>query len=194
MKITRFIVMASLLVANANAAFAQPGGFQAKTTTFKKEVFEQSLVGAVGPNVVGYQFVLIKDGRLVSERFGGKARRGADGDMDMTATTPINIGSLQKFITGTAMINLMENPAVYSPDRNQSLAVRLKRPMTTLFPSVWLKGMKTGIEKITLGQLLQHRSGFNGYDSKDGELYKESNRNVLGFLRDADGFLPERYD
>jgi CubicO group peptidase (beta-lactamase class C family) len=114
---------------------------------------------------MGYQYVLIKDGRVVTEKADGVARTAADGGLlKMTVNTPINLGSLQKFITGTAMIGLMENPAVYSPDRNQSLQTRLDRKITTLFPHVWLKSMKSGIEQISIRQLLQHRSGFNGYD------------------------------
>lgn len=96
----------------------------------------------------------------------------------------IFLGSLQKFITGTAMIGLMEKPAVYSPDRNQSLEVRLDRKMSTLFPNVWYKNMMKGVENISLRQLLQHRSGFD--DDYKGD------RNVMGFI--SEGFNPAQFD
>ena len=60
---------------------------------------------------MGYQYVLIKDGKIAAEGAGGKARTGTDGNLDMTTSTPQNIGSLTKFLTGTTMISLLEKPA-----------------------------------------------------------------------------------
>src|ERR1041384_651528 len=90
---------------------------------------------------MGYQYVLIKDGKIVSEKFGGKARNGSDGNMNMTATTPINIGSLQKFVTGTALINMFEKPGpkTESSYKNMGLLTNLEKPIWGEFPQVWLK-------------------------------------------------------
>jgi CubicO group peptidase (beta-lactamase class C family) len=106
----------------------------------------------------------------------------------MTNSTPTNIGSLAKFLSGTAMLNLMEKPPAGpgSWDFGLSLQQKLDRPFTTIVPGVWAFGNTPGVENITFRQLLQHRSGLD--DAKVG------NRTVLGFLKDPDGFLASQYD
>ena len=102
-----------------------PQGLQTKTITLSKTAFSESLSGAVGPKVMGYQYVLIKDGQLVTQKAGGFAQKSKDnGPLQMTTKTPINLGSLHKFISGTALINLMENPTKWSPGENKSLKNR----------------------------------------------------------------------
>ena len=180
---TSFIAM--IVLAAVASAQIQPGGSGTFTTiTFNKTDFDQSLQGAVGPNVMGYQYVLIKNGAIVSEKAGGKAHSWADGDLDMTTSTPSNIGSVAKFLSGTAMIHLMEKTDTW--DAGQSLQQKLDRPFLSMVPNVWIMGSTPGVENITIRQLLQHRSGFDDA--------KPSNRNVLGFLKDADGFNPAQYN
>jgi CubicO group peptidase (beta-lactamase class C family) len=191
MRHTKIILATLLLFALFATAFSQ-GGLQTKTTTFKKEIFEQSLTSAVAPNVMGYQYVLIKDGKIVSEKFGGKARNGSDGNMNMTATTPINIGSLQKFVTGTALINMFEKPGPKTDSgyKKMDLKTNLDKPIWGEFPQVWLKLIpgptQNGptVRSIDYKQLLQHRSGFD-------DEYKK-NRTVVGFL--SEGFNAAQFD
>lgn len=175
-------VAATLLLSLVNLSTAQ---FGTKQITFKPDVFNQSLTTAVAPNVMGYQFVLIKDGKIVTEGANGKARTAADNGgkvLTMTTSTPQNIGSLAKFLSGTAMLNIMEKPAYASPDQGKSLQQRLDRPFLSISPTVWSAKAKEGAKKITFRQLLQHRSGFpNAYNA---------NRSYLGFLQD--GFDPAR--
>jgi CubicO group peptidase (beta-lactamase class C family) len=142
---------------------------------------------------MGYQYVLIKDGQLVIERADGLARTAKDGGpLKMTVKTPVNLGSLQKFITGTAFINMMEHPTQWSPSQNKSLKNFLDMPIWGQFASLWLDLIPAStvacpqIRCIKYRQLLQHRSGFNNE--------KQANRNVLGFLGDNDGFLASQYD
>jgi CubicO group peptidase (beta-lactamase class C family) len=177
--------------------------FTSQNITFSKSNFDQSLIDAVEPNVMGYQYVLIRNGRIVSERARGRAQNAADienkpipaadehhlGGLKMKTSTPINVGSLAKFLSGTAMLHLMEKPAGPggSWDAGQTLPQKLNRTFTTMVPDVWRTGLSHPlINLITLRQLLQHRSGFD--DAKQG------NRNVLGFLKDDDGFLVSQYD
>jgi CubicO group peptidase (beta-lactamase class C family) len=155
--------------------------------TFNKTKFDQDLQNAVGPNVIGYQYVLIKNGQLVTEKAGGVAHNAADGTRAMTTSTPTNIGSLAKFLSGTAMLGLMEKPVgQYSWDKGATLQQKLNRPFLTMVPNVWKTGTRPGVESITIRQLLQHRSGFDDA--------KTNNRNVLGFLKDADGFNQSQYN
>jgi CubicO group peptidase (beta-lactamase class C family) len=191
MKHTKIILAMLVLLALFATTYSQ-GSYQSNTTTFKKDVFEQSLTNAIAPNVMGYQYALIKDGKLVSEKFGGKARNGSDGNMNMTASTPINIGSLQKFITGTTLINLIEKPGKHTDSRykNASLKQALDLPIWGEFPQVWLKLIPPPtqqgptIRSIDFRQLLQHRSGFD--DDFKGD------RTVLGYL--SGGFTKSQYD
>ena len=113
MKFIKFIFIAAAGMFLSTNSYSQINGLAAKTIQLSKTKFEQNLTKAIEPNVMGYQYVLIKDGKIVSEQYGGKARNGSDGNMKMVYATPINIGSLQKFITGTAMISLMEKPSQY---------------------------------------------------------------------------------
>jgi CubicO group peptidase (beta-lactamase class C family) len=155
--------------------------------TFSVREFDQSLTNAVAPSVMGYQYVLIANGQVVSQKAGGFAQNAADGNLAMTNSTPTSIGSLAKFLSGTAMLNLMENPpGPFSWDFGLSLQQKLDRPFTSIVPDIWALGNTLGVENITIRQLLQHRSGFDDA--------KSANRTVLGYLKDADGFLPSQYD
>ena len=197
MKVKDFIATLILITLSFSMITAQvprgPQGMQAKTITLSKAAFDQSLSGALGPKVMGYQYVLIKDGQLVTEKAGGLAKTAKDGGpLNMTTRTPHNIGSLQKFVTGTALINMMEHPTKWSPGQNTNLRNRLDSPIWGQFPSLWVDLIPPStvqcpqIRCIKYRQLLQHRAGFN-----DG---KQSNRTVLGFLGDNDGFLASQYD
>lgn len=181
-------VLLSLMV-NVN------GQGTANTRTFKKELFKTTIDRMVKPSVMGYQFVLIKDGKIVTEGAGGKARTGTDGDLDMTTSTPQNIGSLAKFLTGTAMISLFEKPAVNAAPayKKNSLQSNLNRTVWGEFPKVWLDVIAAPNvpgntqRNITFRQLLQHRSGFD-------ESLKKT-KNLKTFLAMLEGeFNPELYD
>lgn len=191
------MLLVGAILSTAPMSIAQvprgPQELQTKQITLNKTAFNQSLSSAVGPKVMGYQYVLIKDGQLVTEKAGGLAQTSKDnGPLQMTTKTPINLGSLQKFITGTALINMMENPTKWSPGENQSLKNRLNSPIWGQFPNLWVDLIPPGtvqcpqIRCIKYRQLLQHRSGFNDE--------KPSNRTVLGFLGDGDGFIPSQLD
>ena len=170
LKAVVILVLSALLT---QTSFAQIGGGPGTIgyITFNETAFDQSLTDAVDGNVMGYQYVLIKNGQLVTEGAGGLAEGLADGYLTMTTSTPTNIGSLAKFLSGTAMLHLMVN----SPgpggawDQGLSLSQKLDRPFTTIVPDVWVTGNKAGIEDITIRELLQHRSGFDTNKSEASE-------------------------
>ena len=177
MRFTKIITTAAILFSMVGFSFGQ--GLTLKQITFKKELLDQSLNGAVKPNVVGYQYVLIKDGKIVTEGADGVARKSGDNggsEMKMTTATPTLIGSLTKFLSGTALINLMEKENPYAIDKGKTLSQKLDRNFATMLPDIWGKKLQPGISDISFRQLLQHRSGFD-----DG---KKDNRTVLGFLHD----------
>jgi len=169
----------------AGIASAQIGGLS--TFTFNKQAFDTAMTNGLDGNVMGYQYVLIKKGQLISEDAGGLAQNAADGSVPMTVNTPTNIGSLAKFLSGTAMLGLMQKPngpAQY--DNGLTLNQKLERKIWTVMPNAWINGMKAGVEDISFRQMLQHRSGFDDA--------KPNNRTVLGFLKDPDGFNPAQFD
>lgn len=192
-KIFTSLALIFCLIGNALHAQKKAGP---NAITFKKDIFEQNLTTAIAPTTVGYQFVLIKDGKIVSERFGGDARRGNDGNLKMTATTPINIGSLFKFISGTALLNLMEKSSekMGSNYKNVGFDTRIDKPIWGEFPKVWLDVIpKPGVpgptqRSITFRQLLQHRSGFDD----DWNIGQKGGRPFLPYLQN--GFLAADYD
>lgn len=190
-----FAALLSLLVLTTNVSFAQGTKAPPNLVTFKKDLFEQSLTNALAPKLMGYQYVLIKDGKVVSEKFGGKARTGADGEMNMTPTTPINMGSLMKFVTGTALLNLMERPALtgWNKYKGQSVEANLDRRIWAEFPKLWLDQIPpvegNSVRSINFRQLVSHRSGFDNQWYPGG---KKTNRPFLGYLKD--GFDAAQFD
>lgn len=174
-KILAVALLVVICGGSATPALAQVnlGG---KVISFKEEAFDQSMKASLADTVKGYQYVLIKDGKIVTEGAGGWARNAIDGgQMKMTTSTPINVGSLWKFMTGTTMLNIMEHPGKWSPSKGQSLKSRLDYPIWGLFPSVWYNNMDNGVRGISIRELLQHRSGFD--DDFKGP------RTELGFLK-----------
>lgn len=186
-RIAPVILMIALFAASSNAQLGGPGGYT--TMTFNKNNFDQSLTNAVEPNVMGYQYVLIKNGQLITEGAGGKAANAADGNRNMTTSTPHNIGSLSKFLSGTAMLHLMVKSAGPGGawDNGLSLSQKLNRPFTSIMPDVWVDGNKPGIGGITIRELLQHRSGF------DTSKSDATGRDVLDYLKDDDGYLDAQH-
>lgn len=166
MKYKNFLLAFAILFSLTLNSAAQLTG---KVKTFKKEAFNASVKNEVEPKVMGYQYVLIKDGKIAAEGAGGKARTGTDGDMNMTTSTPQNIGSLAKFLSGTTMINLFEKPAAKADSeyRKRGLQGSLDMPIWGEFPKVWLNVIPGPFDKgitqrgIRFRQLLQHRSGFD---------------------------------
>lgn len=164
--------------------------------TLDKEALEQSLHAAIAPNVMGYTFLLIKDGRFVTEGSGGLARNAADGEMKMTTRTPQNLGSLFKFITGVTVLHMLDRAPAGSAGGNNSFETRLDAPVTLLYPQLWNSAIKwPKVRSITFRHLLQHRTGFRGCDTPlgcfgkryndrlfDVRDYENINFQLLGFL------------
>jgi CubicO group peptidase (beta-lactamase class C family) len=178
----------SVAATQAVTAGAQP--------TFDRKAFEDSLHAAVAPNVMGYTFLLIKDGRVAAEGAGGLARNAADGKMKMTTSTPQNLGSLFKFITGVTVVHLLDRPPQGSAGGANSFQTLLGAQVVLLYPQLWSAGIKTpGIRSITFRHLLQHRSGFRNCSTPLGCFggaydptllgkrdYENINFSLLGYL------------
>jgi CubicO group peptidase (beta-lactamase class C family) len=151
----------------AIGASADTTQFSAGTQpTLRKTAFEFSAHQALEGKVMGYSFLLMKDGKLVSEGAGGSARNEADGFKAMTTSTPQNLGSLFKFVSGVTMLHILERPPAGSAGGQGSMISRLDAPVALLYPQIWQSAVKTPvIRTITFRQLLQHRSGFRNCGS-----------------------------
>ncbi|HWN11174.1 MAG TPA: serine hydrolase [Pyrinomonadaceae bacterium] len=148
--------------------------------TLDKEALEQSLHAAIAPNVMGYTFLLIKDGRFVTEGAGGLARNAADGEMKMTTRTPQNLGSLFKFITGVTVLHMLDRAPAGSAGGNNSFETRLGAPVTLLYPQLWNSAIKwPKVRSITFRHLLQHRTGFRACDTPLGCFGKRYNNSLF---------------
>jgi len=118
----------------------------------------------------GFAVVLIKNGKVVHEFADGLAvdKLGTANDVKMTTSTPTNIGSAFKTISAISLLNFFEN------DANPAISVNqwLDKPFWGYLPQIWQDEINTSkkldvqnIKKITIRQLLQHKSGFRGKDS-----------------------------
>lgn len=154
------VALGTSVIINASQTYAQ-GVVASQQPILDRRAFEDSLHAAVAPKVMGYTFLLIKDGRVVGEGAGGLARNAADGQMKMTTRTPQNLGSLFKFITGVTVLHMLDRAPEGSAGGNNSFQTRLDAPVTLLYPQLWNAGIKTpAIRTMTFRHLLQHRSGF----------------------------------
>lgn len=167
MQYHRSTALASALLAasigfNAVGASADATQITGKAPpSFDKSAFEQSAHEALKGKVMGYSFLIMKDGKLVTEGAGGRARNRADGFKLMTTSTPQNLGSLFKFISGVTMLHILEKPPAGSAGGQGSFASRLDAPVSLLYPQIWQNAIETpAISTITFRQLLQHKSGF----------------------------------
>lgn len=145
---------------------------------------------------MGYSFLLMKAGRVVAEGAGGLARNAADGEMKMTTSTPQNLGSLMKFITGVAVLNMLDKPPAGSAGGNNSFETRLNAPIALLWPQDWMQASTTSpdIRRITFREVLGHRSGLRSCDgpidclaapysrANLGRSYQNINFSWLGYM------------
>lgn len=149
--------------------------------SFDKSAFEASAHQALKGKVMGYSFLIMKDGKLVTEGAGGNARNAADGLKPMTTSTPQNLGSLFKFISGVSMLHILEHPPAGSAGGQGAFAARLDAPVALLYPQIWQNAIKTpAIRTLTFRQLLQHKSGFRGCSDPIGCFGKAFDPALIG--------------
>lgn len=136
----------------------------AASPTFDRVAFEASLRGQLSGKGMGYAFVLMRDGRIVSEDAEGLARSSRDGALPMKTTTPVNIGSLFKFVAGVSMMHAMENPPTGAGFSGTDIDAKLDAPVALLLPAFWRTGMSSRATKLTFRDYLQHRTSFTTDD------------------------------
>lgn len=161
----KFSLLAGVLALAAVAvpAVAQPQRARAQQYEFDRAAFDTSLRGKLDGTVKGWSYVLMRDGRIVSEAAGGLARNAADGSMRMTTSTPVNIGSLFKFVSGVSLMQALEKRPTGSAGGSGDIDTALDVQMRLLLPAFWTREIASqGVSGITIRRLLQHRTGLNG--------------------------------
>lgn len=107
--------------------------------------------------------LLAKDGRVLLLKATGIANR--DFDVPMRADTKMNLGSMNKMMTGVAMMQLVERGAVSLDD-----------PISKYLDDSWLPNVDKSSVKVV--HLLTHTSGLGSYftpawDERSRGLYRE---------------------
>ncbi len=176
------LLTASALLAALPAAGA-PKIASGQQPEVRKTAFEFNMHQQLEGKVMGYSFVLMKDGKLISEGAGGAARNAADGFKAMTSRTPQNLGSLFKFISGVTILHVLERPPAGSAGGENSFNTRLEAPVALLYPQIWNSAMSSPrMRTLTFRHLLQHKSGYRGCSGDDvlGCLSGTYNTRLIG--------------
>ena len=151
---------ALMLRGNYLQAFGQfgPSITVGNIPVFNLDRFEKNLNDAFGPQSVGYQYAIARDGVLArSSVYGttGLARTNADPpNTSQVATKEMNIASISKTITATVLLRLLD-------ERN----VSVDSPIAAWLPANWVLGAGIGPvpgpDQLSFRELLTHRSGLN---------------------------------
>lgn len=102
--------------------------------------------------VMGYAYVILRDGEVAFEGTGGLASNATDGERTMSTEYPMHIASVSKWVTTLTTLSILEENDISS---NTSVA--------PYFPADWTLG--PGIESLTFMDLLAQRGGLNQYGS-----------------------------
>jgi CubicO group peptidase (beta-lactamase class C family) len=114
-----------------------------------------ALHDAVDGHAVGYSFAVAENGRVISQGGFGYARapwEASSPSVPMTGTRRSHLASVSKTITAISLLNLLEDSSRYTID------TRLMDIVGNRFPVIG-----AGVGNVTLRNLLQHRSGMEGW-------------------------------
>ncbi len=120
------------------------------TEVFDSRRFEKELVGALGTEWVGYQYVINEKGRMKHHGVFGQRIAGADGDVPQDIHAPMYVGSVGKLFTAVAVLKALD-------EYGQGAAQMLDTPIAPFLPANWQRGFN--VDHLTFRQLLQHRTG-----------------------------------
>lgn len=95
---------------------------------------------------IGYCYLIRRNGKHLNSHASGWAQIPGDGDIKWGLGVKQNIGSVSKFITAIAIIQLL-----------QDIGVSVNDPIAKYLPDYWTKG--PGVDSITFANLLRHEAG-----------------------------------
>lgn len=115
--------------------------------------FANAFAGVVSPQVKGFSAAAGRDGVVAASISGGWARSGSDGWVAMTKSTPSNVGSVSKYVSGVALMHLLEKRT------EKTLEQWLEEPFYKYMPADWQTNMHWTVKQIRIKHLLQHQTG-----------------------------------
>jgi hypothetical protein len=118
------------------------------TPTFQADLFEDNLEATLDGNVMGYSFIVTRNGNVIRSGANGKAQNGADGNINMSLYKEMQVASISKFITSMTAIHVCRL-------KNVSLNTKIG----PYLPSRWQRG--AGINDVTIAELITQTPGMN---------------------------------
>ncbi|MFN8348493.1 MAG: serine hydrolase domain-containing protein [Spirosomataceae bacterium] len=114
----------------------------------------QKLEDTLRTKDVGFAFTIYEGTELIAKGSGGFQSRKADpeGKKNFTPDTKLHIASMTKTLTAMAFLKLAQQKGLHTTDR-----------IAKYLPPAWAQG--AGVNQITFGDLLTHRSGIVGLGS-----------------------------
>lgn len=111
----------------------------------------QKLEDSLRGKDIGYAFTIYEGTELTAQGSGGFQSRKADaeGQKSFTVDTKMHIASMTKTLTAMAFLKVAQQKGLHTTDR-----------IAKYLPPVWPRG--GGIDQVTFGDLLTHRSGIVG--------------------------------
>jgi hypothetical protein len=129
--------------------------------------FVSAVQARLKDSVVGYAFVIGGAAVPAVKDSAGSARTAADAPaLSFQTSTPTGVGSVSKFITAIAAVQLLDRPDAGQVEGWNILNATLDTPMYKALPVYW--DLRTDIQQITFRDLLTHTSGL-AYEGEKGE-------------------------
>jgi Beta-lactamase len=137
------------------------------TPVVNVDKFVSAVEARLKNSVVGYAFVIGGADVPAVKSSGGSARTAADAPaLSFETSTPTGVGSVSKFITAIAAVQLLDRPDAGQVEGWNILNATLDTPMYKALPVYW--DLRTDIQQITFRDLLTHTSGL-AYEGEKGE-------------------------
>lgn len=120
---------------------------------FDMNLFQSNVETGLGNQWAGYAYVINHNGHYNRSGSFGRMRAGNDGNLDADINAPMYGASLNKVLTATAMLKILQEKG------NGNAAFWLNANVFQFLPPNWTFGTNT--TSITFRDLLEHRSGIS---------------------------------
>ncbi|OBC13430.1 hypothetical protein A5784_31685 [Mycobacterium sp. 852013-50091_SCH5140682] len=134
--------------------------------------FASAIEARLNNSVVGYSFVVGGAAVPAVKHSAGSARTAANAPaLPFLTSTPTGVGSVSKFITAIAAVQLLDRPDAGGVQGWNVLNADLDTPMYKALPPYWT--LRNDIQQITFRDLLTHTSGLpaEGAQGEPGQDY-----------------------
>lgn len=123
------------------------------TLAFDEDAFSQKMDDIFQGQVMGYAFVVTRNGNVIKTGQVGKGRSGNDGDKNMDVDNRMHIASISKSITTIVTLRVLRDKGV-----------DINTPVKNYLPPRWKLG--PGFDQVTFYDLLHQSAGLNQFGSQ----------------------------